>query len=353
MQDADWPALLAPTFPSGSVLARSSLSALASALRGSSSSSSADGAASMPKQGSNAVKTSKGAPAPAAGQAPHFVWTLLADAYFPPSSSTAAAAAAKTERAPFSAFWTACVDRSLFASSSLPLKALGFSLVTLFLPRVAPADVASLLSPHALRVLANHLRREMSGSGGEKTLLRVADKLVTSTLPAYFAVSDANRAAALATLKRLVAAPDSQYNAFDTKVLERIVVKLDVAGVRGWVAHLRGVFLAPTVDDAAAPANGDGADDVEQEAGNDNALVEDAQARDKRLTAQRNWALDQLLFVVRNASVAKDDDVVTALLEFLAVVGWFDITSEATKGAVRLPSSLSLLPPLALAHTAS
>ncbi|GAA5938783.1 hypothetical protein JCM3775_001989 [Rhodotorula graminis] len=350
--DADWPTLLSPTFPSGSVLARSSLSALASALRGASSSSSADGGASMPKQGSNAVKTSKGAPAPAAGQAPHFVWTLLADAYFPPSSSSsttaaAAAAAAKTERAPFSAFWAACVDRSLFASSSLPLKALGFSLITLFLSRVPPADVASLLSPHALRVLANHLRREMSGSGGEKTLLRVADKLVTSTLPAYFAASDSNRQAALATLKRLVAAPDSQYNAFDTKVLERIVVKLDVAGVRGWVAHLRGVFLAPTVDDSASSSatNGDG-DDVDPEAGNDNALVEDAQARDKRLTAQRNWALDQLLFVVRNASVAKDDDVVTALLEFLAVVGWFDIVSEATKGARSyVPST-----PLTAAH---
>ncbi|GAA5896425.1 hypothetical protein JCM8208_001871 [Rhodotorula glutinis] len=347
--DADWPTLLSPTFPSGSVLARSSLSALASALRGASSSSSSDGGASMPKQGSNAVKTSKGAPAPAAGQAPHFVWTLLADAYFPPSSSTTTAAA-KTERAPFSAFWAACVDRSLFASSSLPLKALGFSLITLFLSRVPPADVASLLSPHALRVLANHLRREMSGSGGEKTLLRVADKLVTSTLPTYFAASDANRSAALATLKRLVAAPDSQYNAFDTKVLERIVVKLDVAGVRGWVAHLRGVFLAPAVDDAASTtSNGDGGadDDVDDATGNnDNALVEDAQARDKRLTAQRNWALDQLLFVVRNATVAKDDDVVTALLEFLAVVGWFDITSEATKGARSYVPSV----PLTAAH---
>lgn len=337
MQDADWPALLSPTFPSGSLLARSSLSALASALRGASSSGSSpfDGA-SGPKQGSNAVKTSKGASAPAAGQAPHFVWSLLADSYFPSSGTPTT-----TDRAPFSAFWSACVDHSLFGSSSLPLKALGFSLVTLFLARVPPAEIPSLLSPHALRVLANHLRRETSGTGGEKTLLRVADKLVGSTLPAFFAASETNRAAALAALKKLVAPPDSQYNAFEPKVLERIVVKLNLAGVRGWVAHLRGVVLAPAIDDAAAlsgsGADGDDADETS------NALLEDAQARDKRLTAQRNWALDQLLFVVRNAGVAKDDEVVTGLLEFLAVVGWFDVLKEASKGAVRRLPFLSFL----------
>ncbi|BGP37888.1 DNA-directed DNA polymerase [Rhodotorula kratochvilovae] len=330
--DADWASLLAPTFPSGSLLSRSSLSALASALRGASSSASSPFDSATPKQGSNSVKTAKGPSAPAAGQAPHFVWTLLADTYFPSSASPAPSA---TDRVPFPAFWAACVDHSLFASSSLPLKALGFSLFSLFLSRATAADVPALLSPHALRVLANHLRRETSGSGGEKTLARVADKLVVSTLPAFFAASEANRAAALPALKKLVAAPDSQYNAFEPKVLERIVARLNVAGVRGWVAHLRGVILAPAVDAAAAD---EGADAEETDA------VEDAQAREKRLTAQRNWAFDQLLFVVRNGSVEKDDEVVTGLLEFLAVVGWFEINKEGSKGARSYVPSTPLTP---------
>ncbi|GAA6051861.1 hypothetical protein JCM3770_005503 [Rhodotorula araucariae] len=331
--DADWAALLAPTFPSGSLLSRSSLSALASALRGASSTSPFDGA-SGPKQGSNAVKTAKGPSAPAAGQAPHFVWTLLADTYFP-SSAPSTAVSAAADRVPFAAFWSACVDHSLFASSSLPLKALGFSLFTLFLSRASAADVPALLSPHVLRVLANHLRRETSGTGGEKTLARVADKLVAGTLPAFFAASDANRAAALPALKKLVAAPDSQYNAFEPKVLERIVARLNIAGVRGWVAHLRSVVLAPVVDTAAAK-DGDDAEETD--------AVEDAQAREKRLTAQRNWAFDQLLFVVRNGSVEKDDEVVTGILEFLAVVGWFEINKEASKGARSYVPSTPLTP---------
>ncbi|GAA5996088.1 uncharacterized protein JCM10292_007386 [Rhodotorula paludigena] len=327
--DADWTSLLAPTFPSGSLLSRSSLSALATALRGASSAA-ADGPSSGPKQGSNAVKTAKGAAAPAPGQAPHFVWNLLADAFFSPSASSSNV----VDRVPFTAFWSACIDNSLFASSSLPLKALGFSLIQLFLPLVPASDVPALLSPHAIHVLANHLRRETSGSGGEKTLSRVADKLVSSVLPAFFASSDAGRAAALPVLKKLVSPPESQHNAFEPKVLERLVVKLPLAGTRGWVAHLRSVVLAPALaeaqDDAAMEGEGEGGDD--------------AQTRDKAVAAQRNWALDQLLFVVRNASVEKDDDLVKGLLEFLAVVGWFDVKKEASKGARSYVAATPLAP---------
>ncbi|BGP29993.1 DNA-directed DNA polymerase [Rhodotorula toruloides] len=315
--DADFATLLAPTFPSGSLLARSSLSTLANALKGSLSSSSSLDSPAGPSQGSNAVKTSKGASAPAPGQAPHFVWQLLCDAYFPPSSTSSAPIA---DRAPFNAFWTACVDTPLFGSSSHPLKALGFNLIQLFLPRLSSpsTEIQTLFGPNALRVLHNHLKRDSApasaAAGGGKTLAKVAEKLVGSTLPSYLSQ---HPEATLPVLKALVSEPNSQYNAFETKVLEKIVVKLPLSagGVRGWVAYLRSVVLSPSL------------------LGSD---VEDEQAKedeDKVVAAQRNWAFDQMLFIVRNASVEKDDELVKGLLQFLAVVGWFEVRKEGGKGA--------------------
>lgn len=291
--------------------------------------------------GSNAVKTSKNLTAPAPGQGPHFVWTLLADVYLPasPSGSTTASAAAPKDKAPFAAFWTACVDSALFGSSSLPLKALGFSLIQLFLPRLAangtPADVTALFGPNALRVLANHLRKDAQ-AGGEKTLSRVAEKVVTSTIPLFLtSVTAAENSHAtqvgVAVVKALVSPPHSQYNAFEPKVLDRIVAKLPLAAVKGWVAHLRTVILEPTVVKAADAEQ----EEEEEEDGSfeGGAAAADASDREKRVTAQRTWAFDQLLTVVRSGNVPKDDDLVSSLLEFLAVIGWFDVTKSGTKGA--------------------
>ncbi|POY74321.1 hypothetical protein BMF94_2515 [Rhodotorula taiwanensis] len=341
--NADWSSLLAPTFSSGSLLARSSLTNLAAALKGALSTSlPSDGSSNGgPSMGSNAVKTSKNLTAPAPGQGPHFVWTLLADVYLPasPSGSTTASAAAPKDKAPFAAFWTACVDSALFGSSSLPLKALGFSLIQLFLPRLAangtPADVTALFGPNALRVLANHLRKDAQ-AGGEKTLSRVAEKVVTSTIPLFLtSVTAAENSHAtqvgVAVVKALVSPPHSQYNAFEPKVLDRIVAKLPLAAVKGWVAHLRTVILEPTVVKAADAEQ----EEEEEEDGSfeGGAAAADASDREKRVTAQRTWAFDQLLTVVRSGNVPKDDDLVSSLLEFLAVIGWFDVTESGTKGA--------------------
>lgn len=344
MKDADWSSLLAPTFPSGSLLSRSSLSNLAAALKGAlATSPSADASgSSRPSMGSNAVKTSKNHAAPAPGQGPHFVWTLLADAYFPTESVPTPAA----DKVAFPIFWSVCVDQALFGSSSLPLKALGFSLIQLFLPRLvhhaSAADVSAIFGPNTLRVLANHLRKD-AHAGGEKTLARVAEKIVGSTVPAFLtaaaseegSTSNANGAQlGLAIIKALVSPPHSQYNAFEPKVLDRIVAKLPLQAVKGWVAHLRSIVLEPTVvrpvTAADAEAGANDADDDEEEA----TLEEDASDREKRITAQRTWAFDQMLTVVRSGSVPKDDELISSLLEFLAVVGWFDVTeSGSTKGA--------------------
>lgn len=281
--------------------------------------------------GSNAVKMSKNNATPAPGQGPHFVWTLLAEAYFP--ASTEASPASSGDKAPFSAFWSACVDSALFGSSSLPLKALGFSLIQLFLPRLArtapPAEVSAMFGPNTLRVLANHLRKDAQ-AGGEKTLSRVAEKTVSATLPNFLAaVSAAGNAQAsqvgVAVVKALVSPPHSQYNAFEPKVLDRTVAKLPLSAVKGWVAHLRTIVLVPTVVEAGE----------EVDAADEEVLpgADAASDREKRIASQRTWAFDQLLTVVRSGLVPKDDELVSSLLEFLAVIGWFDVTKSGSKGA--------------------
>ncbi|GAA5989331.1 hypothetical protein JCM10908_001261 [Rhodotorula pacifica] len=331
---SDWSSLLAPTFSSGSLLSRSSLSNLASALKGAlATSPSADASSSRPSMGSNAVKTSKNNAAPAPGQGPHFVWTLLADAYFPTAGSSSSSSAA-ADKAAFSIFWTVCVDQALFGSSSLPLKALGFSLIQLYLPRLvnaSPADVTAIFGPNTLRVLANHLRKDAQ-AGGEKTLARVAEKIVGSTVPAFLTASAAasgTSSTGLAIMKALVSPPHSQYNAFEPKVLDRIVAKLPLSAVKGWVAHLRSIVLEPSVVQPIIDGTNAGADAEDEE----DTTIEDASDREKRITAQRTWAFDQLLTVVRSGAVPKDDELISSLLEFLAVVGWFEVSKSGSKGA--------------------
>ncbi|GAA5848454.1 hypothetical protein JCM8547_004518 [Rhodosporidiobolus lusitaniae] len=317
---ADWSSVLAPTFASGSLLARSSLPALASALKGSVASSSAPepSTSSGPKQGVNATKTSKGAAAPAPGQAPHFVWTLLRDAYFPAEGAKVDAAYAK-----FGDFWRVCVDLALFASPSLPLKSLGFSLISLFLPSVPPSELPSLLAnANTLRTFANHLRGSSTTTGGERTLSRVADKLATSTLPAYLSTAPT---AALPLLKTLTGPPHSNHNAFEVKMLERVVARLPLQGVKGWIAYLQSMVLSPS------EAQSEDGEDVAMAVDEDEKL--EPAEKEKRITAQRIWALDQLLHVGKNGGVEKDEEAVRGLLEFLAVVGWFEVTKEGSKGA--------------------
>ncbi|GAA5863751.1 hypothetical protein JCM1840_005755 [Sporobolomyces johnsonii] len=319
--DADYSAILAPTFPSGSLLSRSSLPSLAAALRGALSSqpSPFPDSSSGPRQGSNAVKTSKGAGTPAPGQGPHFAWSLLLKAYFPTEGETEGEL---KDKAKWADFWRICVDESLFASPSLPLKALGFSLLQSTLPRVPSTDAAALFGPHVLRVFANHLRKSTSSLAEEKTLSRVADKLAASALPAYLT---ANPAAALPMLKVLTGEPNSHPAAFEHKFLERIVSRLPLVGVKGWVSYLQKLFLEPSVAPVASAVE----DDAEEE--EDAAAA--AREAEKRLTAQRTWALDQLLHVARNGGVVKDEEVVRGLVEFLAVVGWFEVKKESDKGA--------------------
>ena len=90
----------------------------------------------------------------------------------------------------------------------------------------------------------------------------------------------------------------------------------------------------PTTDSKDKMGDAEGEEEIIE----DDAKTLEA-AKEKRIMAQRTWALDQMLHVARNGGVVKDEEVVRGMVEFLAVVGWFDIKKESDKGAVRRASN--------------
>ncbi|KAI5479615.1 DNA polymerase phi subunit [Pseudohyphozyma bogoriensis] len=304
--EADYTSVLAPEFPSGNILSRSSLVTLAKALKGTSvDENAAAGPSKAPKMGSNAVKTSKGG-APTPGAAPHFVWTEIFDLYFPNSSRNAPKDDLSQGRAKWSEVWRILVDQSLFAPPSLPLKATGFALLTLAIQRLPPTEIPALFGEGVMRTFNNHLRKS---ADGEKTLNRVAEKLAAS-LPPFLT---ANPSISFPLLEALVAPPHGSHQ-FDHRTVEKVVAKLDLKGVRSWVKYLKDFIIGEeqTVDEGEA--------------------IPDLAADEKIVTAQRLWAFDQLLHVAKVGGLEKDDEILAGLLEFFAVLGWFEVRKSG-KGA--------------------
>lgn len=131
-----------------------------------------------------------------------------------------------------------------------------------------------------------------------------------TSLPPFLA---ANPTVSLPLLKALVAPPFGSH-LFDHKTIEKIVAKLDLKGTRGWVAYLKEFVIG-----------------AEQES--EDGVVPQPE-EEKIVAARRTWAFDQLLHVVKSGSVPKDDELIAGLLEFFAVLGWFEVRKSG-KGAVR------------------
>lgn len=93
--------------------------------------------------------------------------------------------------------------------------------------------------------------------------------------------------------------------------------------MKGWVKYLKDFIL--------------GEQTIVEEG---EAIVEVTAEDEKALIARRMWAFDQLLHVARVGGGQKDDEVLAELLEFFAVLGWFEVRKSG-KGAVSSSSSRS------------
>jgi DNA polymerase phi len=193
------------------------------------------------------------------------------------------------------------LTESLFAQPSLSLKATGFNLLLVAIRRVPPTEVPDLFGAGVVRTLANHLR---STTGSEKTLSRIAQK-VAASLPIFL---KSNPTESFPVLRALVAPPHG-LQTFDPKTVDKLVAMLDPKGVRGWARYLKQYAL-----------------------GSDSTGILDGED-ERTVNTRRLWAFDQLLHIARFGAVEKDEETLIDLLEYFAVLGWFQI-KVAGKGAV-------------------
>ena len=115
-------------------------------------------------------------------------------------------------------------------------------------------------------------------------------------------------------LKALIAPPHGSHS-FDSRTIEKIVAKLDAKGVKGWVKYLKDFIIG---EPAKLLEEGETEIELEDE---------------KSVSSKRMWAFDQLLHVAKTTILPKDDETLAGLLEFFAVLGWFEV-KKSGKGAV-------------------
>lgn len=156
-----------------------------------------------------------------------------------------------------------------------------------------PADEMPLLfTPNFMRSWINHL------AGQDRALHAAALKTAKVVQEAVAS----NPKVGFALVSQLLGRYGSQH--FDkitkTKTVENILASLDVSGVKEYISYLRDV--------AYGAGTGTGPQDQTGEA--------------QQPDSAKKWAFDQLLTLVRNTSIPKNDECVLEILELFAVNGF-------------------------------
>lgn len=231
----------------------------------------------------------------------HFVWDLILDIFFDPAST------AETRISSFPDFYRVVVDETLFAAaSSHDRKSWGFQVFQRALPRASDADKPMLFTPNFMRTLINQL-------GNRDRLLHRAAVKATETIQD---VVKEQPHLGFVLVTQLIGKNGHQN--FDsitkTKTVEQVLSSLDIDRVREYVKHLGEIICQG----------------VETE--DEDELTE--------INNRRKWALDQLLFLVRTATVPKDDQLLVDVLTFLAAHGYFTMQKPLKKRFLleRLPT---------------
>ncbi|KAN0066282.1 DNA-directed DNA polymerase [Thecaphora frezii] len=238
----------------------------------------------------------------------HFVWDVILDSYF---DAEASASPVQRSAASFPDFFKAVVDDSLFAaSSSTERKSWGFQVFERALIRASDSDKPLLFTPNFMRTWINQL------AGHDRFLHKAALKVAATVQD----VVSANPKIGFSLVSQLIG--EHGHQNFDaitkTKTVSGVLSSLDTEGVREYTFHLRDLICkAPDAAD-----NADGA---------------------KGVASQRKWALDQVLSIVRNTAVPKDDTCIQSILELLIAHGYFAMKQPYKKGAL-----LSVLPEVKL-----
>ncbi|GHJ85594.1 hypothetical protein NliqN6_1996 [Naganishia liquefaciens] len=283
-----WKALLAPTFKNGNLLSHANLPVLGKILK--ETNDAVDSSAQPNGAPSTGVNITTGSWKPQL----HFVWEILLDAYFAQDGFAAIA-----EKTPFQDFFKAVVDDTLFSPSSTPQRKFwGFEIFSKVLPLLPKEDVPLIFSQNFMKCWMNHLSSE------DRYLHKAALKLARELQE----ITKSNPLVGFTLISQLVGRNGSQN--FDkltkTKTVEGIMANLDASGVTSFATYLRNIAI-----------------------GKDQGPEIDA----AKTTASRTWVFDQLLALIKNPSVPKEDSWIASVLEFLMVNGLFIVTDSNSKSS--------------------
>ncbi|CDZ97129.1 Predicted regulator of rRNA gene transcription (MYB-binding protein) [Phaffia rhodozyma] len=280
---------LLPPFKSPSLLHASNLPILARILKEASVSASAE-EEDDEEDGNKSGGTGSWKPHP------HFVWDMILDRYFPKEKQNAGGV--QVDKAPFSEFWRVVVDDSLFdAKSSSERKFWGFQIFEKTFPRLPASEIPLVFTPNFMRTWINNL-------GGEERYLH---KAALSIAKLVQSINTINPTAGFTLVSQLLGKNGNQN--FDkitkTKTVSSILSSLTIDGVKEYIDFLKGIVHDGFASSSEFDLRG--------------------------LEARRIWAFDQLVALIRNGSIPKDDSWVTSIIEFFVLHGLYKIKSANPK----------------------
>ena len=278
--------------------------------------------ASMSQKGKNKASDKDGGGGAWKPELP-LAWRLIIDAYF----SDAAPASKLKENAPFSELFRVAVEETLFGpSASLERKLWGFQIFQLALTKLASMksgsisvekkrqEVEALFGPNFMRSWINHLSKKD----------RFLHAAAVRTVQTAQAAAKLDPSLGFLLISQIVG--KNGHQSFDkitnSKTVEGLLAHLDLQGVKDYLRHL--------ADVACADANTSGQRSEEQQA---NPAAS--------LDGRRKWALDQMLLLVRQTAIKKDDAIVLSILAFLAAQG-FAQQSKAFDGSADASTKMLL-----------
>ena len=208
-------------------------------------------------------------------------------------------------------FWSTMVDAALFSEQRAThgRKALGFAIFREMLPGLQ-GDQATVLFSH------NFMRSFITNLSSPKNYLHKAASETLRTINEYTSTEDDVKL--LAIVAQLTGPHGSmRFDALTkTKTIELILSRLTLPGIHGYIDDLFELFLTARVDGADAS---------------------DA----KQVATRREIAVDQIVSLIRNHRVPKDEDWTMKCVKFLFVHGHCSV-SEATGDLAALVKGLSV-----------
>ncbi|KAG8933987.1 DNA-directed DNA polymerase, partial [Tulasnella sp. 418] len=277
----DWKAVLVPAFKNGNILSPDSLRILARVFRD---------APSLDDDNEDIKHHNVGHWNPQL----HFVWDIIFTRYLDPSLQ----AYNLPDTSTIFDFYRVVVDESLFSSTSSPeRKSWGFQVVQKLLGRIPNADIPLLFTQNFMRSWTNHL------SGKDRYLHKEAVKVAS----AIQSVAASNPNVGYTLLLTLVGKDHKQFdNLTKTKTIESILTALDVQGVQGYVDYLIKKAAEATQDSDPMST-----------------------------TRNHTWVADQLVTLIRSASVPNNDEWIAMALQFLLLHSFFVVKKRDGKSPIK------------------